>query len=258
MHIHCVICLFQEIVPTLEELHFPQEWRALFTTAGVPQTALDDVDATRTLISIVTRTLDTLRGDRPPEVPALTLYDSDDDDGGEGSSSGEKEKQPSGKLYNMDWETDSDTEDDASDEDESFRQLQYEVQEAAARYRGAVGTARTDYSHRTSVRSTPGRRGLGDGGEEDSGFQDNATDGMSNETGASEGMDSERVEMEMDNVNVMEMEKGDGLQMEDTDNAMEIEKGNLMLNEEPTSSETVQQTDSRPISRGPKAHKIWS
>lgn len=41
-------------------MHFPAEWRSLFSAAGIPQSALDDVESTRTLIDIITNSIDQL------------------------------------------------------------------------------------------------------------------------------------------------------------------------------------------------------
>lgn len=133
LYYYVYLSCLQEILPTLEDLHFPPEWRTLFNTAGVPQAALDDVDSTRTLIGIVTRTLDKM--ERPVDVPALKLYDSDDDDD---NANGMNKFSNGGHLKAMDWETD-----DSDSDNDSFRQLQQEVLEAAAQYRGAVGTSRS-------------------------------------------------------------------------------------------------------------------
>lgn len=48
----------QEILQLLENLAFPPAWRELFTKAGVPDSALQDIKSTRTIISLVTGTLD--------------------------------------------------------------------------------------------------------------------------------------------------------------------------------------------------------
>ena len=49
--------IFQDILPELDQLHLPSEWRTLFSAAGVPASALDDIQSTRTLINIVTHTV---------------------------------------------------------------------------------------------------------------------------------------------------------------------------------------------------------
>ena len=46
----------------------------LFDRAGVPGEALDDLETTRSLISMVTQTLEEERMQRPEGVPALDLY----------------------------------------------------------------------------------------------------------------------------------------------------------------------------------------
>ena len=48
----------QEILSLLDELHFPTEWRELFKVAGVPRSALQDIQSSRTLINIVTNTIE--------------------------------------------------------------------------------------------------------------------------------------------------------------------------------------------------------
>ena len=48
----------QEILSQLDELHFPTEWRELFKVAGVPPSALQDIQSSRTLINIVTNTVE--------------------------------------------------------------------------------------------------------------------------------------------------------------------------------------------------------
>lgn len=80
LNIICDFCYFpQDIVATLEKLHFPQEWRILFTVSGVPPAALDDVEATRSLINLV---YDTMDGNmRPEDVPKLNLNSSGEDQG---------------------------------------------------------------------------------------------------------------------------------------------------------------------------------
>ncbi len=50
--------MLQDIVPSLEKMHFPVEWRSLFAAAGIPQEALDDIESTRTLVDIITNSLD--------------------------------------------------------------------------------------------------------------------------------------------------------------------------------------------------------
>ncbi|XP_069130522.1 uncharacterized protein [Argopecten irradians] len=50
---------FKEILTQLEDMTFPSEWQDLFRAAGVPPEALEDVHSTRTLISLVTNSLDT-------------------------------------------------------------------------------------------------------------------------------------------------------------------------------------------------------
>ena len=42
----------------LDELHFPTEWRELFKVAGVPRSALQDIQSSRTLINIVTNNIE--------------------------------------------------------------------------------------------------------------------------------------------------------------------------------------------------------
>ncbi|XP_053399085.1 uncharacterized protein LOC123558283 [Mercenaria mercenaria] len=49
---------FKDILQILENLAFPPAWRELFQKAGVPESALQDVQSTRTIISLVTGTLD--------------------------------------------------------------------------------------------------------------------------------------------------------------------------------------------------------
>ena len=49
---------FQDIVSALENLAFPPAWRELFHKAGVPEEALHNIESTRTLINLVTTTLD--------------------------------------------------------------------------------------------------------------------------------------------------------------------------------------------------------
>ena len=48
----------QEILSLLDQLHFPTEWRELFKVAGVPKSALQDIQSSRTLINIVTNTIE--------------------------------------------------------------------------------------------------------------------------------------------------------------------------------------------------------
>ena len=48
----------QEILSQLDELHFPTEWREQFKVAGVPPSALQDIQSSRTLINIVTNTVE--------------------------------------------------------------------------------------------------------------------------------------------------------------------------------------------------------
>ncbi|XP_033743145.1 probable serine/threonine-protein kinase DDB_G0268876 [Pecten maximus] len=50
---------FKDILTQLEDMTFPSEWQDLFREAGVPPEALEDVHSTRTLISLVTNSLDT-------------------------------------------------------------------------------------------------------------------------------------------------------------------------------------------------------
>ena len=69
----------QNILQSLDELHFPPEWRSLFSAAGVPDSTLDDIRSTRTLISLVSQSVE-LQGDRPCGVPPLQLGDDDSDD----------------------------------------------------------------------------------------------------------------------------------------------------------------------------------
>ncbi|KAH3831342.1 uncharacterized protein LOC127880025 [Dreissena polymorpha] len=54
---------FKEILQILENLSFPPAWRELFQKAGVPDSALQDVNSTRTIISLVTGTLDSGKAD---------------------------------------------------------------------------------------------------------------------------------------------------------------------------------------------------
>ncbi|XP_067663814.1 uncharacterized protein [Haliotis asinina] len=53
--------VFKEVLSTLESLSFPPDWRALFQQAGVPQEALEDVQSTRNIISLVTSTLESTK-----------------------------------------------------------------------------------------------------------------------------------------------------------------------------------------------------
>ena len=64
-------------MPALEELHFPQEWRTLFSAAGIPREALENVESTRTLINIVTETIE--KTAKPSDVPCLNLLDMEMD-----------------------------------------------------------------------------------------------------------------------------------------------------------------------------------
>ncbi|KAK3099351.1 hypothetical protein FSP39_003147 [Pinctada imbricata] len=50
---------FKEILHHLENMAFPPDWQALLKEAGVPPVALEDVQSTRTIISLVNNTLDT-------------------------------------------------------------------------------------------------------------------------------------------------------------------------------------------------------
>ena len=70
--------LLQDILTRLDKLHFPPEWQSLFAQAGVPSAALDDPMTSRSLIDIVTRTLDG-RMPRPSDVPALLLDSARDE-----------------------------------------------------------------------------------------------------------------------------------------------------------------------------------
>ena len=67
-----MIVHLQDVLVALEKLHFPPEWQSLFSHAGVPRAALDDPVTSRSLISIVTQTLDG-KIKRPSDVPALML-----------------------------------------------------------------------------------------------------------------------------------------------------------------------------------------
>ena len=72
---------FTEIVPVLEELQFPAEWRSLFEQGGVPDGALDDIHQTRALIRLVTDTLDATLNQQHSQaslVPGLNLMESED------------------------------------------------------------------------------------------------------------------------------------------------------------------------------------
>ena len=48
----------QEVLATLENLSFPPDWRALFEQAGVPGEALENLQSTRNIISLVVSTLE--------------------------------------------------------------------------------------------------------------------------------------------------------------------------------------------------------
>ncbi|XP_021360200.1 uncharacterized protein LOC110454806 [Mizuhopecten yessoensis] len=50
---------FKEILTQLENMTFPSEWQDLFREAGVPPEALEDIHSARTIISLVTNSLDT-------------------------------------------------------------------------------------------------------------------------------------------------------------------------------------------------------
>ena len=76
-YIKLSLCL-QSILQSLDELHFPPEWRSLFSAAGVPDSTLDDIRSTRTLISLVSQSVEP-QGDRPCGVPPLQLNDDSDD-----------------------------------------------------------------------------------------------------------------------------------------------------------------------------------
>lgn len=43
----------------LDHMTFPPDWQALFKEAGIPPVALEDVQSARTIISLVSNTLDT-------------------------------------------------------------------------------------------------------------------------------------------------------------------------------------------------------
>jgi hypothetical protein len=75
--LHALIeCIqLQEILVSLGDLHFPHEWRLLFNAAGITNHLLENVESTRTLISIVTDTVDR----RPFGVPTLDLIDLEDE-----------------------------------------------------------------------------------------------------------------------------------------------------------------------------------
>ncbi|XP_050417165.1 uncharacterized protein LOC126830804 [Patella vulgata] len=50
--------IFRDILKTMENLSFPSEWRALFEEAGIPSIALNDIQSTRNIISLVHSTLE--------------------------------------------------------------------------------------------------------------------------------------------------------------------------------------------------------
>ena len=66
------------MLSTLDKLQLPEGWRSLFAQVGIPKAALEDVQSTRTLIDIVTLTLEDIPK-RPDDVPVLDLDDSADD-----------------------------------------------------------------------------------------------------------------------------------------------------------------------------------
>ncbi|KAK6173233.1 hypothetical protein SNE40_016722 [Patella caerulea] len=50
--------IFRDILKTMENLSFPSEWRELFEEAGIPNIALNDIQSTRNIISLVHSTLE--------------------------------------------------------------------------------------------------------------------------------------------------------------------------------------------------------
>ena len=53
-----LLIYLQEVLATLENLSFPPDWRALFEQAGVPGEALENLQSTRNIISLVVSTLE--------------------------------------------------------------------------------------------------------------------------------------------------------------------------------------------------------